>query len=81
MENAFANYQLKQGKAPHKLADECQQLCDKLHIPFCTIIMRYLKIDDVLTHSLINYMAEKHINNVRYLTVAFNRQRKLRATN
>ena len=81
MTNPFLDYQLKQGKAPHKLADECQQLCDKLHIPFCTIIMRYLKIDDVLTKALVTYMAEKHIKNVRYLTVAFNRQRKLRATN
>lgn len=77
MNTLFENYQLKKVSAPHKIADECQQLCDKLHIPFSTIIMRFLKIDDVLTHALVNYMAEKNIRNVRYLTVAFNRQRKL----
>ena len=77
MNNLFQDYKLKQTKAPHQLADHCQRLCEKLGIPFCTVIMRLLKTDDILTESLVNYMAEKRIKNVRYLTTAFYNQKRL----
>ena len=80
MNNHFQGYELKKPiKAPpHQLADHCDRLCKKLGIPFCTPILRFLKQDEQLTESLVAYMAEKGIKNVRYLTVAFNRQRALR---
>ena len=79
MQTAFTNYQIPKPikKAPpHALAYHCQRLSDKLNIPFCTIILRYLKKDEQLTESLVSYMAEKNIKNIRYLTVAFNNQLK-----
>jgi hypothetical protein len=81
MQQAFTNYHLPKAPKqapPHQLADQCQRLCDKLGIPFCTPILRFLKIDDILTESLVNQMATKGITNIRYLTVAFHNQRRLR---
>ena len=42
------------------------------------MILHFLKQDEVLTEALVAYMSEKNIKSVRYLTVAFNRQRALR---
>lgn len=77
-DNAFVGYSIpKPVKAPpHQLADHCQRLSDKLGIPFCTPILRFLKQDELLTESLVDQMAEKGIQNINYLTKAFYNQRK-----
>ena len=64
-------YKKPETAAPHILADEAQRLCDKIGIPFNTMIMRAIKTNSVTAWSIADYMREKGIENIKYFTTAF----------
>lgn len=59
------------GKPPHYLSDYAQRMCDKLGIPFNTVLLRLLKTNPTKTERLVQYMSERGIKSTHYLTKAF----------
>jgi len=56
---------------PHRLAYDAKRLCDKIGIPFNTILLRAIKTNPYKAETISSYMHEKGISNIRYFVKSF----------